>query len=590
MKIDIKNWFSLHRSLSDYDGASARRDVVAGLSVGVVLVPQAMAYAVLGGLPPVVGLYASLIPLLAYAMFGGARHVGFGIVAIDMLILSTGLQRVVPADDPNYVSYAFMLAGMVGLIQLAMVSMRLAFVVNFLARPVVIGFTTAAPILIALSQVENLSGMDLPSAAAAHETLGQVVTNLEQIHPLTLGIGLSAVVALYAMRALNDRLPGALIVVSITTLAAWGFGLEVYGVETLGKFEAGLPTPEFSIPPFEVVRALLPTAITMALVQYMALMSIAKSFGARAGYAVDADRELRALGIANLVGSIFKSPPVSGSFSRSSLNYDADSATPLNNVVAAGVVFLSILLVSPVFEFIPLTALAAIILVSALGMVVPRDIRALFRIKRADGLVALVTIVMTLVFGIQEGVLLGIGSAMALILYRIARPTVLELGRDAPTERWQPRGSGENEGSDRYEGIMVLRIDGSLTFVNAEYVKDQVVEQAMIDRSVHAVILDLRGVNDIDATAEATLEDLLDVLAIRDVKLYFSNVKSGPYGTMKSAELLERLPEPGVFQSSESAVEYVRESTEKQTELLRENIRSLKDVDLRGDEGGSEEE
>lgn len=566
----LREWTTLPSTLSDYDKGKAIRDLVAGLSVGVMLVPQAMAYAVLADLPPMVGLYASIVPLLLYAVIGGARHLAFGIVAIDMLILGSGLQRVVSPDDPNYVTYAFALAGMVGLIQLVMAFMRLGFLVNFLSRPVVIGFTTAAPILIALSQVDNLTGMSLARTTTAHTTIMQIVGSLGEMHLLTFVIGAVSVAALYGMRWVSKRIPGALIAVAVATLFSWWLGFDSSGVETLGSFDAGLPTPTVPIPPFEVVRELLPTALTLALVQFMALMSIAKSFGARAGYQVDADQELRALGVANFVGAVFRSTPVSGSFSRSSLNFDADAASPLNNVWAAVTVVASILILAPVFEFIPMPALAAIILVSALGMVVPRDIRLLFQIKRADGLVALVTLVTTLVFGIQEGVLLGIGSAMALIIYRNARPRVLELERDAPSERWHPQNDGEWDDGDRYEGIMVLRIDGSLTFVNAEYVKDRIVQKAVIERAVHAVVLDCRGVNDVDATAVSTLENLIEALDRNDVTLYLSNVKATPLVTLESADFIEKLPDPGVFVNSESAVAHIRESTEQATGILGE--------------------
>ena len=564
---DPESWFSIFESLEDYDRTKARRDVVAGVSAGVVLVPQAMAYAVLGGLPPVVGLYASIVPLFLYAICGGSRHVAFGIVAIDMLILVSGLGRVVDPGDPDYVTYAFILAAMVGGIQLLMVAARLGFIVNLLAKPVIVGFTTAAPILIALSQLDNLLGVDLPTAAPAHETLAAAMASLPDVHEATLAMCVGLIIALYAMRAISKRIPDALVVVAAATLASWWFGFDALGVETLGAFETGFPTVSFIVPRYDVVRALLPTAITIALVQYMALMSIAKTFGVRAGYRVDPDRELRTLGIANFFGSFFQSPPVSGSFSRSTLNYDSDAATPLNNAVAAAVVIVAILLPNAVFESIPMPALSAIIIVSALGMIVPRDIRALFRIKRADGLVALVTIVMTLVFGIQEGVLLGIGSAMALILYRIARPSIHELGRDAPTERWQQQDGPTGHDVDRYQGIIVLRVDGSLTFVNAEYVRSQV-EHALVERDVHTVVLDLRGVNDVDATAEATLEELIEALQQRHITLFFSNMKDEPYDTMKAAGLFNKLSDPCVFPSSEAAVDHIRAHTSGPIEIL----------------------
>jgi SulP family sulfate permease len=556
--------------LRNYSRSKAFADMVAGLSVGVMLVPQAMAYAVLGDLPPIFGLYASLIPLVVYAFIGGSRQMAFGIVAIDMLVLVSGLQRVVPPDDPKYIQYAFTLALMAGGIQLAMAAVRLGFIVNFLSRPVVIGFTTAAPILIALSQLDMIMGVTVERTTAAHMTVYELATNAGETHLLTLGVGVAAILAILGFRKINDKIPGPLIVVVVATLAAWWFDLASYGVAEIGPFEASLPEPILPFVPFEVMRDLLPTALTLALVQFMAHISIAKSFAAREGYEVDANRELRALGFANSIGSFFQSPPVSASFSRSSIGFDAGVATGVSNLFAAITVLVAILFLSPAFQYIPMPILGAIIMVSALFMVVPRDIHILFTVKRADGFVAIFTIITTLVIGIQEGVLMGVGAAGALILYRIARPPIVELGRSKEFERWKAHGLGEPADTQRHEGILVLRIDSALTFVNAEYVKERVIRRAIVERSVEAVILDFRSVNDIDATAVSTLEMMVDALSARDTVLYISNLKEEPQAILEAADFLDRLPENGTFATTEEAVQYARDQAKGSTEIIEE--------------------
>lgn len=550
-----------------YSRDKALRDLIAGISVGVMLVPQAMAYAVLGELPPILGLYASLVPLVIYAFLGGARHLSFGIVAIDMLVLVSGLQRVVPPDDPRYVQYAFTLAFMVGGIQLLMAALRLGFVVNFLSRPVVIGFTTGAPILIALSQLDTLLGVQVERTSVAHETLLEIGAHVGETHLLTLAVGLGGIAVMLGLKKLHGRIPGALVVVLAATALAWWLGFPARGVANMGEFEASLPTPVLPFVSLEVMRELLPTAITLALVQFMALISIAKSFAARDGYELDANRELRALGFANALGSFLRSPPVSGSFSRSSIAYDSGAKTAMSNLFAAGTVLAAILFVSPAFEHIPMPALAAIIMVSALGMIVPRDIRLLFEVKRADGYVAMFTMATTLVLGIQEGVLLGVAAAMALILYRNARPPIIELSHDVEAHRWRPKATDRE--SERFEGVMVLRIDGSLTFVNAEFVKERV-QDLVARRPVEAVVLDFRSVNDVDVTAVMAFENLVNALSARGVSCYFSNMKDAPRETLASANFWELVGEPGTFATNNEAVEYAREHAAGNTEILDE--------------------
>jgi SulP family sulfate permease len=457
---------------------------------------------------------------------------------------------------------------MVGAIQIAMAALRLGFLVNFLSRPVVIGFTTGAPILIALSQLDTLLGVSIPRTTVAHRTLIEIGKRVSETHLLTLAFGVGGIVALLGLKKIHKRIPGPLVVVGLATALAWGLGLSDQGVANIGKFEASLPTPVFPLVSLEVLRDLLPTAITLALVQFMALISIAKSFGARDGYEIDPNRELRALGLSNAIGSFFRSPPVSGSFSRSSIAYDSGAATSMSNVFAALTVLVAILFLSPVFEFIPMPVLGAIILVSALGMVVPRDIKLLFDVKRADGFVALVTMGTTLVLGIQEGVLLGVGAAMALMLYRNARPPVVELARDADSVRWWPK--DEVEFTERHERILVLRIDGSLTFVNAEYVKETILRRAVSDREIEAIVIDFRSVNDVDVTAIATFEMMVDVLASKGVVIYFSNLKEGPRATFEAASFLGLLPSPGVFATTEEGVQHAREKAHGQTEVLDE--------------------
>jgi len=514
-------------------------DLVAGLTVGVMLVPQSMAYALLAGVPPVYGLYASLIPLLVYALLGTSRHLAAGVITIDMLIVASGLTPLAEPGSPRYLALVLLLTALVGVLQLVMGLARLGFLVNLLSRPVLTGFASAAALIIAFSQVDSLVGISLPSASSLPARLWLTLTHLSALHLPTLALGAGALLLLVSLQRFAPRLPSALIVVVLGTLLVWLVRLDRLGIAIVGVIPQGLPS--FAPPEVELatVRALLPTAVTLALVQFMNVITLGKVFAARYRYSVRPNRELLAIGAANLAGSFFQSLPVSGSFSRTAVSARAGASTPMSNVVAAAFVGLTLLVLTPLFYYLPVTVLAAIIIVAALGLIDLRGLRQLWRIKRTDGAVALLTFTVTLLVGVQEGVLSGIIASIVALMYRISRPNVAELGHLPGTRSFRDR--RHHPEARPLPGLLLLRVDASFSFANADFLQDLLQDRTRDDPSIRAVVIDASSINDLDTTAAAALQRAAETLADRGVALYFAGVKEPVMETMRRAGLVDQL-------------------------------------------------
>jgi SulP family sulfate permease len=555
------------RWLRDYDTSTLQADVLAGLTVAVMLVPQSMAYAQLAGVPPAFGLYASVIPLLVYPILGTSLHLAVGVIAIDMLIVNAGLSGLAEPGSDRYLELAILLTVMVGTIQVAMGLARMGFLVNLLSRPVMVGFTSGAALLIALSQLGALTGMELGSARVLPDLLRTLFLQAGEIQGLPLLIGLGAIALLLLLRWKAPRVPGSLVVVVVGTLAVVLLGLGEEGVEMVGSVPAGIPTPSIPGVDLEGVTGLLPTAITLALVQFLTVTSLGKVFAARFRYRLGYNRELLAVGAANLAGSVVRALPVSGSFSRSALNVEAGARTPMANVVAAIVVGLCLLFLTPILSFIPVAVLGAIIVVAALGLLDLDEMRFLLRAKTVDGWIAVLTFLATLGVGILEGILVGVAASVVAILYRLSRPNAAVLGHLPGTRSF--RDVQKAPGAQALEGILMLRVDASFSFVNAEFLKDVILDRtAEADRDIRAVVVDASSINDLDTTAARVLQEVGEILENREIELYFGGVKEPVQKVLRRSGLLESLGEDRFFLSPHRAVTHLLQSWGTSEEYL----------------------
>lgn len=511
---------------------------MAGLTVGVMLVPQSMAYAILAGVPPVFGLYASLVPLLIYPVFGTSRHLAVGIVAIDCMILAGGLGHLARPMSADYISLAILLAFIVGATQIAMGVLRLGFIVNLLSRPVSLGFMSGAVIIIGVSQLPTLLGISPPEDSSILSVLIETATHVSDTHFLTMIIGLSAIAVILALRKWLPRLPASLVAVILGGLALWAFSLDEAGVAIVPAIPSGLPSVE--LPTFNLANlgALFPTAITLVLVQIMTLTSLGSVFGAKHRYRIRPNGELVALGWMNLVGAFFKAVPVSGSFSRTAVNEQAGATSALSNLIAAGVVALTLLFLTPVFRFLPMALFAAIIIVATLSLIDFSEAQFIVRAKRTDGIIALGTFAATLILGIHQGILFGVLMSAAAVIYRVSRPNIAVLGHLPGSRSY--RELDHFQDARPIDGIVILRLDASFAFTNSSYVRTQILRHADRD-DIRALVLDASSINDLDTTALAALIDVTRILRDHDIELYFGGMKVPVFQVVRESELIEML-------------------------------------------------
>lgn len=521
-----------------------RDDLTAGLTTAVMLIPQGMAYALLAGLPPIVGLYASTIPLVVYAFFGSSRQLAVGPVAMVSLLVASGVGTLAEPGTETYVGLAVLLAAMVGALQLGMGLLRAGFLVNFLSHPVISGFTSAAALVIGASQLGQLLGLEL-GRGPVHEILQRAITQLGDTHGLTLAIGAGSIVALLALRRLAPRVPAALVVVVAGTLAVWAFGLHEHGVAIVGTVPAGLPP--LALPPLDAhaLAGLWPTALTIALVGFMESISVGKSIATRMGYEIDANRELRGLGLANLAGSLFGAYPVTGGFSRTAVNAAAGARTSMAGLVTASVVALTLVLLTPAFYFLPKAVLAAIIMVAVLGLVDVKEVRHLWHVERSELALLALTFAATLALGVEEGIALGVGASLVWHVVRTTRPHTAVLGRLPGTDVF--RNIRRFPEAVTEPGVVVLRIDAQLFFGNVAFLKETLrglVDQAAHGEApVHTVVIEAASINRLDSSADAALHELHQWLAGRGVTLRLAGLKGPVRDMMQRTGLLARVGE-----------------------------------------------
>ena len=537
-----------------YDREDLPGDVVAGLTVAVMLIPQGMAYAMLAGLPPIVGLYASVLPLLAYAFLGTSRQLAVGPVAMVSLLVATGVGAIAEPGSDRYVLLAVVLAGMVGALQLSMGLSKMGRLVTFLSHPVISGFTSAAAIIIGLSQLKHLLGADIPRSPHLHELLANAAAHASETNLVTLGIGVGSIVAILALKKWNRRFPGALVVVVLGTLATWGFGLHERGVRIVGEVPSGLPGA--SLPAFSLadLGELWPTALAIALVGFMESISVAKAFARKNGYEVDADQELVGLGVSNLVGFFFGAYPVTGGFSRTAVNGQAGAKTGLASAITAVVIGVSLLFLTGLFHFLPTAVLAAIVMTAVFGLVDVKELLHLWKVKKSDAGLLVLTFLVTLFVGIEEGIAAGVVMSLAVFVRRSTKPHHAVLGRLPGTTVY--RNVKNFPEAVEPEGVKVWRFDASFYFANAAFFREQV-DRLLLDPEtpVRAVVLDASGINDLDASGETTLHDIHARLEAAGIALYVANAKGPVREVMRRGGALEAIGDERFFFDVHAAVE-----------------------------------
>lgn len=523
--------------------------------MAVLVVPQALAYAVLAGLPPVTGLYTTLAASLVYAALGSSRHLGVGPVALTALLVAAALGQASSGDPARAALLGPLLAVLVGLIQGAMRLLRLSALTNFLPHSVLAGFTSAAGITIAASQLKDLLGLPLPPSPSAGlsllDVLRDLVPTVARLHPLTSMVGVAALVALLAGKRLPRVLPIPLLVtIGATSLSTW-LNLDALGVRTLRSVPAGLPTPSFpSIDP-EAVRVLVPFAGAIALISFMEAIGQAKAIGVRQRYPVYAGQELLALGSMNLAAGLLGGFPAGASYSRTALTLQAGGRTQLSGLVAAGIVLLAIQVAAPLLAPLPRTVLAAIVFTAVLGLVDFGAIHRTWAVRRTDGMAVVVTFVATLVLGVGPGIATGVLFSLGAFVVRAANPRIVELGRVDGTVFYR---DAARFPVNTDPAVLLLRMDAPLYFANAQFLRDRV--EALVARrpGLRTVVLNCATIGDVDADGVRTLEELSVTLAEEDIRLVLTLLRGRVRDILARAGFLHRLVAEGRYGTSVEAV------------------------------------
>jgi len=508
-----------------YDRRDLPGDLTAGVVVAILLVPQAMAYAMLAGLPPIMGLYAAAFPIVAYALFGSSRHLSVGPFAVVSLVVAAECSAFATPGSPEYIRVALQLCLLVGAIKLALGLVRLGFLANFLSHAVISGFTSAAAILIGLSQLRHLLGIPLAPNPSVAGLLAETARRIGETHLPTLGIGLGGIAVLLVLKKLFRRFPGSIVIVVLGTLLVCLLRLDTRGVKVVGEVPRGLPG--LSVPGMSLGEgvALFRAATVVVFVSFVGSISVAKFVATRERYRLDANCELRALGLANIAAALFGGCPVAGSLSRTAVDYEAGGKTQLASLFASGLIILTLLVLTPLFYYLPNAVLAAIIMVAVVGMIDLKTPVQLFKVKQADGWCMVATFAGTLVLGVSAGIVLGVALSLALFMWRSSRPRIVELGYLPGKDVF--RDVSRFPEAKTYPGTAIIRVDSRLYFANAEFVEDRIRELAVERPDLERIIVACSGVNDVDAVAIETFETLMTLCQAQGIEFVFAEMK-GP--------------------------------------------------------------
>lgn len=524
----IHHFFPIFSWIKTYSRSFLKGDVSAGLTVGIMLIPQGMAYAMIAGLPPVYGLYAALFPQVVYAIMGTSRQLAVGPVAMDSLLVAAGLGALSLSTPSEYIALAAFLAVFVGVIQLVLGGLRLGFLVNFLSKPVISGFTSAAAIIIALSQLNHLLGINLPRTNKLHELFSFLIEMGPKAHLLSVLLSSLGISFLFLLKNYFPKLPGALLLVFLTTFISAQNNWEGLGLTIVKDVPGGLPSFALPSASWSQIFALTPLALTLALIAFMEAISVAKAVEEKEKTNdLNPNQELIALGSANIVGGLFQAYPTTGGFSRTAVNHDAGAKTGVAALFSAAVVGLTLVFFTSFFYHLPTAILGAIILVAVGKLIDLNYPHQLWKNNRAEFYILLFTFAVTLFIGITQGILLGVFAALLYMVYQNTRPHIAVLGRIKNTHYFKNVDRFSNNVTT-YSEVLILRYDGQLFFGNQRYFKQQV--SALIDQQknpIKQLVLAAAPINYIDASALEMLSAFCEELRDKKINLYLTGL-NGP--------------------------------------------------------------
>ena len=536
-----------------YNGAVLTNDLVAAVIITIMLIPQSLAYALLAGLPPVVGLYASILPLVAYALFGTSRTLAVGPVAVLSLMTASAAGTVAAQGTAEYVEAAITLAALSGIMLAVLGFLRLGFLANLLSHPVISGFITASGVLIATSQIKHILGIS-GGGDTWPEMLGSLASNIGLTNPWALTIGIPSTLFLFWVRGglqpalirigLRPRAAdtaakaGPVIAVALTILAAFVLDLGEKGVDLVGAIPQGLPPFATPSTDMDLIARLWVPALLISIIGFVESVSVAQTLAAKRRQRISPDQELIGLGASNIASAFSGAYPVTGGFARSAVNFDAGAQTPAAGAYTAIGIAMASVFLTPLLFSLPIATLAATIIVAVLSLVDLKTPGQLWRYSKADFAAHLATIVITLLAGVELGVIAGVAVGLLLYLWRASRPHAAIVGRVPETEHFR---NVERHKVFTVPHVLSIRIDESLTYLNARWLEEYVLERVADQPEVRHVILMCSAVNEVDASGLESLEAINHRLADTGIDLHLSEVKGPVMDRLKRTDFLQKL-------------------------------------------------
>ncbi|MEE9374234.1 MAG: solute carrier family 26 protein [Saprospiraceae bacterium] len=550
----MNKYIPLIDTIKNYNKNQIKGDLSAGLTVGVMLIPQGMAYAMIAGLPPIYGLYASTLPLIIYALLGTSRQLAVGPVAMVSLLTASAVGLMAEGGTEAYIEMAIILALLVGLIQFFLGIFKLGFLVNFLSHPVISGFTSAAALIIGMSQLKHLLGVDIARSHYIHEIIIAAANQIGNINWTSFLIGLGGIGLIIGIKKVNKSIPGSLLAVLFGILVVWGFGLIDQNVKIVGSIPHGLP--DFGLPTldFATLKLLIPAALAISLVSFMESIAVAKAIQAKhKDYKIVPDQELIALGLANVGGAFIQSYPVTGGFSRTAVNDQSGAKTSIASIISALLIVLTLLFLTPLFYFLPNAILASIIMVAVFGLIDIKEANHLWSVNRSDFWMLFVTFIATLVLGIEQGIGIGVILSLSMIIYKTTRPHIAVLGKVPDTIFYR-----NIERFDQLEirpDLLIVRFDAQLYFANINFLKDNL-EELIVEKgtSIKAIIINAESINNIDSSAIVNLNDIVTSLRNAGIDIFFSGVKGPVRDAMDLGKLIDNIGEDNFHMCVQDAV------------------------------------
>ncbi len=521
----MEKTFPFFSWIKSYKTAYLKGDFNAGVTVGIMLIPQGMAYAMIAGLPPVYGLYAALVPQIVYAFLGTSRQLAVGPVAMDSLLVASGLGAIANLSEEKYIALAIVLALYMGVIQLVLGKLKLGFVVQFLSKPVISGFTSATAIIIGLSQLNHLLGVSLPRTNQMHRLVSGLLQLDVLLHPLTFMIGISGVALLLILKKSIKNFPAALVLVLGGVFLSESFNWQEKGIKVVENIPGGLPS--FTLPAFslEDLMTITPLALTLALVAFMEAIAVAKAVEEKKNtQELNPNQELVALGMANIVGAFFQSYPTTGGFSRTAVNEQAGAKSGIASLMSALVVGLTLAFFTSFFYALPKTLLASIIMVAVFNLIDFNYPLSLWKTNRSEFYILLFTFITTLFVGITQGVLLGVLVALLYMIYTNSSPHIAVLGRIKNTPYFKNILRFPND-IETYPGVLIVRFDGPLFFGNQSFFKQEM--NRLIEEQkepVKYLIIDAIPIHDLDATSLHMLFQWAEEIKKQNIQLCWARV------------------------------------------------------------------